>query len=247
MNRSPDSPALPLRAVFFDHDGTLVDSEPIHLALWNAVLEKYRVRLGEPHYRAHYAGMPVRANAEDIVARFSLAVDPLALMAEKNAVTLGYLSRNAFPLMPGVRDAISAFSVLGLRLAVVSATSADRVRATLRAHALEPFFCLAVSSDDVARGKPAPDCYLFALARLGLRAGECIAIEDTEHGLQAALRAGIECIAVPTEMSRQHDFSRAARVADGLADAAAHVRSVFLRRMNGTSDSSRKRELLSSQ
>ena len=228
-----DSPSPPLRAVFLDHDGTLVDSEPIHLALWNTVLEKYRIKLTEQHYRAHHAGMPVRTNAEHIVARFGLPVDPLALMAEKNAVTLAYLSHDAFPLMPGVCDAIGALSALGLELAVVTATSADRVRATLRAHALTPFFSLAVSSDDVAKGKPAPDCYLFALDKLGLRAGECIAIEDTEHGLQAALRAGVECIAVPNEMSRHHDFSRAALVADDLAAAAAHVRSVFLRRKDG--------------
>jgi HAD superfamily hydrolase (TIGR01509 family) len=229
MTQSPP----PLRAVFFDHDGTLVDSEPIHFALWNTILEKYRVRLTEEHYRAHLAGMPVRANAESIVARYGLAVDPLALMAEKNAVTLGYLSHNAFPLMPGARDAIGAFLALGLKLAVVTATGADRIRATLRAHALKPFFSLAVSSDDVANSKPAPDCYLFALDRLGLRAGECIAIEDTGHGLRAASRAGVECVAVPTEMSRHHDFSRAAKVADDLAGAAAHVQSVFLRRQNG--------------
>ncbi|MDR0441489.1 MAG: HAD family phosphatase [Candidatus Accumulibacter sp.] len=235
MNRSSGRASPPpLRAVFFDHDGTLVDSEPIHLTLWNTVLEKHQVRLSERRYKTHYAGMPVRANAEHIAAQFGLAVDPLALMAEKNAITLDYLACNAFPLMPGVREAIGEFSALGLTLAVVTATSADRVQATLRAHVLTPFFSLAVSSDDVAKGKPAPDCYRFALDRLGLRAGECIAIEDTEHGLQAALGAGIECIAVPTEMSRQHDFSQAAKVADNLTDAAAHVRSVFLHRKNGT-------------
>jgi HAD superfamily hydrolase (TIGR01509 family) len=230
MNPTPDrTDPLPLRAVFFDHDGTLVDSEPIHLALWNAILEKYRVRLTERHYMAHHAGLPVRANAERIAARFDLPIDPPALVAEKNAVTRDYLARNAFPLMPGARDAIDDFSALGLKLAVVTATSADRIQATLRAHALEPFFSLAVSSDDVAKGKPSPDGYLFALDRLNLRPGECIAIEDTEHGLQAALHAGIECIAVPTVMSRHHDFSQAALVAPDLTVAAAHVRRVFLR------------------
>jgi HAD superfamily hydrolase (TIGR01509 family) len=224
---------MPLRAVFFDHDGTLVDSEPNHFALWNTILEKYRTRLTERHYRAHHAGLPVRANAEYIVARFGLPVDPSALMAEKNAVTRAYLARNAFPLMPGARNAIDDLAALGLKLAVVTATNADRIQATLRAHALESFFSLAVSSDDVARGKPAPDCYLLALDRLGLRAGECIAIEDTEAGLQAALQAGIACIAVPTEMSRRHDFSQAAMIADDLTAAVVHIRSVSLRRRNG--------------
>jgi HAD superfamily hydrolase (TIGR01509 family) len=234
MNLMPEpTDTMPLCAVFFDHDGTLVDSEPIHFALWNTILEKYRARLSEQHFREHHVGMPVRTDAERIVAHFGLSVDPLTLVAEKNAMTLDYLSRNAFPLMPGARDAIGAFSALGLKLAVVTATSADRVRATLRVHALEPFFSLAVSSDDVAKGKPAPDCYLLALDRLGLQAGECIAIEDTEHGLQAALQAGVACIAVPTEMSRSHDFSRAVMIADNLDSAAAYVRKIFLHRRNG--------------
>ncbi|MDR3220784.1 MAG: HAD family phosphatase [Candidatus Accumulibacter sp.] len=231
MNRSRPAP---LRAILLDHDGTLVDSEPIHFRLWNTVLKKYRISLSERHYQAHHAGMPARANAEDIVARFGLPVDPAALTAEKNAATLGFLARNAFPLMPGVRDALVQFSALGLKLAVVTAANANGVRATLRAHALEPFFSLAVSSDDIANSKPAPDCYLFALDRLGLNAAECMAIEDTEHGVQAAAQAGIECIAVPTEMSRHHDFSGAALRVNDMAAAVACVRDTFLRRKNET-------------
>ena len=103
------------------------------------------------------------------------------------------------------------------------------MQATLRAHALEPLFSLTVSGDDVRNSKPAPDCYLLALDRLGLRAGECMAIEDTEHGLRAAAQAGIECIAVPTGMSRHHDSSRAATVVDDMAAAATHVRDALLR------------------
>jgi HAD superfamily hydrolase (TIGR01509 family) len=212
---------LPLRAILFDHDGTLVDSEPVHFALWNTVLAKYRVHITEQHYKARHAGLPTRANAEDLAARFRLPVASAALAAEKNAATVAYLAHHAFPLMPGVVEAIGEFSALGLKLAVVTGANANGIRATLRAHALESRFCLTVSGDDVRHSKPAPDCYLFALERLGLRADECIAIEDTEHGLQAAAQAGIECIAAPTEMSRHHDFSRAAAVVKDMTAATA--------------------------
>lgn len=220
---------MPLRAILFDHDGTLVDSEPTHFALWNVVLARYGFELSEQHYKAYYAGVPTRANAEDIVLRFGIPADPAALAAEKNAATADYLASNAFPLMPGVRETIAEFSALGLKLAVVTGANARGVQATLRAHALEPLFSLTVSGDDVRNSKPAPDCYLLALDRLGLRAGECMAIEDTEHGLRAAAQAGIECIAVPTGMSRHHDSSRAATVVDDMAAAATHVRDALLR------------------
>ena len=220
---------MPLRAILFDHDGTLVDSEPTHFTLWNTVLARYRFELSEQDYKAYYAGVPTSANAADIVLRFGIPADPAALAAEKNAATADYLAQNAFPLMPGVKEALAEFSARGLKLAVVTGANARGVQATLRAHALEPLFSLTVSGDDVRNSKPAPDCYLLALARLGLRPGECMAIEDTEHGLQAAAQAGIECIAVPTGMSRHHDFSRAATVVDGMAAAAAYVRDALLR------------------
>jgi HAD superfamily hydrolase (TIGR01509 family) len=215
---------MPLRAVLFDHDGTLVDSEPIHFLIWKAVLAPYRFLLTEEQYRERYAGVPTLANARDLVQRFGVAEDPAVLAEAKNAATRDYLRRSAFPLMPGVREAIANFAGLGLRLAVVTGASAFGVDATLRAYGLASHFAVVVSVDDVRHSKPAPDSYLLALERLGLPAGDCLAIEDTEHGLAAATGAGIRCLALPTAMSRHHDFSQAAAVLDGMDAAADYVR-----------------------
>ena len=99
-----------------------------------------------------------------------------------------------------------------------------------RFHRFEALFSVVVSGDDVRHSKPAPDCYLLALARLGLRADECLAVEDTEHGLRAASLAGVGCLAVPTEMSRHHDFSLAAGIFADMAAARAHIQTEFARR-----------------
>ena len=72
--------------------------------------------------------------------------------------------------------------------------------------------------------KPSPDCYLLAVANLGLEPEDCVAIEDTEHGVAAAAAAGVACLAVPNEMSKHHDFSRATQVFSDLVSAAAWVR-----------------------
>jgi HAD superfamily hydrolase (TIGR01509 family) len=211
--------AVTLRAVLFDHDGTLVDSEPIHFLVWKEVLAAYGFALTEEQYRERYAGVPTLANACDLVQRFGVAEDPATLADAKNAATRDYLRRSAFPLLPGVREAIATFTGLGLRLAVVTGASAFGVDATLRAHGLASRFAVVVSVEDVRHSKPAPDCYLLALERLGLPAGDCLAIEDTGHGLAAAAGAGIRCLALPTAMSRHHDFTQAAAVLDGM-DAA---------------------------
>jgi HAD superfamily hydrolase (TIGR01509 family) len=219
---------MALRAVLFDHDGTLVDSEPIHFLAWKEVLAPYGFALTDEQYRERYAGVPTLANARDLVQRFGVAEDPCTLAEAKNAATRDYLRRSAFPLLPGVREAIATFAGLGLRLAVVTGAGAFGVDATLRAHGLAAHFAVVVSGDDVRHGKPAPDCYLLALERLGLPAGDCLAIEDTEHGLAAATGAGIRCLALPTAMSRHHDFSQATAVLDGMDAAADYIRRLHV-------------------
>lgn len=96
-----------------------------------------------------------------------------------------------------------------------------------RRASFEHCFALVVSGDDVRSSKPAPDCYLLALQKLGLNAADCIAIEDTRHGLDAARNAGLRCLALPTAMSMHHDFRHAAAVLDGMPQAVAYVRGLF--------------------
>ena len=215
---------MPIKAIFFDHDGTLVDSEPVHYQLWRDVAATHGVALSEALYRDRYAGIPTADNAVDLVARFSLEATPAALAEAKNLATRRFLACNAFPLMPGVSDLVPWCHGAGLRLAIVTGAGHDGVQSTLRQHALGDYFETVVSGDDVANSKPAPDCYLLAVRRLGLLPSECVAIEDTEHGVNSAAAAGVRCLAVPNEMSRQHDFSQATAVFNDLAAAAAWLR-----------------------
>ena len=214
---------MPIKAIFFDHDGTLVDSEPIHYQLWRDVMAAHGVALAESLYRDCYAGIPTADNAVDLVARFALDATPTALAEAKNLATRRFLEQRAFPLMPGVRAALAQFQRAGMRQAIVTGAGSDGVRTTLRQHSLGDFFETFVSGDDVANSKPAPDCYLFAVRRLGLSPSECVAIEDTEHGVNSAAAAGVRCLAVPNDLSRQHDFGQASAVFADLAAAACWI------------------------
>jgi len=192
---------MSIQAVLFDRDGTLVNSEPVHLELWNSVLRRYGFQLSDQQYKDLYAGVPTPANASDLVRRFGL---------------------------PTVAQTISSFHRLGLKLGVVTGASANGVRVTLRANEFEPLFSLTVSGDDVLNSKPEPDCYLLALERLSLKPEDCVAIEDTEHGLRAAAMAGIKCLVIPTEMSRHHDFSLASAVLPNMNAACDYIQRIYV-------------------
>ncbi|WP_421910668.1 HAD family hydrolase [Marinobacter sp.] len=219
---------MTIQAILFDHDGTLVNSEPVHLKLWNAVLSTYGIQLSEQQYKNLYAGVPTPANASDLVNRFGIPTDAVTLTEAKNLETVRYLEQQSFPLMPGVTRTITSIHRLGLKLGVVTGASANGVQTTLCANEFESLFSLTVSGDDVLKSKPEPDCYLLALERLSLQPEDCIAIEDTEHGLRAAALAGIKCLAIPTVMSKHHDFSLASAVLPDMNAAFEHIQKVYL-------------------
>jgi HAD superfamily hydrolase (TIGR01509 family) len=212
-----------LKAVLFDHDGTLVDSEEVHFQIWKNVLQPHGIDMTADEYKLRYSGIPTPANACDLVSRHGLSVTAAELAGAKNSATAEYLSRTAFPLMPGAKEAVSFFHNAGLKLAVVTGAGRNGVDATINAYELTSSFSTIVSGDDVPRSKPAPDCYLLALQRLGMQAGECIAIEDTQHGIEAATTAGIACYGVRNAMSEGHDFSRATRTFTNLAQARSWI------------------------
>ncbi len=207
----------------FDHDGTLVDSEVVHFDLWNRVLVPYGMALTAAQYQAHYAGVPTAANGADLVSRFGVQEAPEVLAQLKNQTTEVYLQTESFPLMPGVRESMARLQAQGLRLGVVTGARAFAIAATLRAHSMAADFETVVAADDVAASKPAPDCYLLALQRMGLQPHEAVAFEDTEHGVASAIAAGVACVAIPTAMSADHDFSAATVVLPSMLDAVAWV------------------------
>ncbi len=215
--------SIRFRAVLFDHDGTLVDSEGQHFVLWNQVLAPYSFALTLAQYKDFYAGVPTDANALDLVERFGVKESPEVLARLKNESAQAYLQAAAFPLMPGVRASIDQLQATRLRMGVVTGARAYAIAATLRSHDLAAAFETVVSADDVVHSKPAPDCYLLALQRMGLSANDVVAFEDTEHGVAAAIAAGLACVAIPTEMSAGHDFSAATVVVPTMQDAVAWV------------------------
>ncbi len=195
---------MPLEALIFDVDGTLAETEEIHRAAFNAAFAAaglewhWDVALytrlldttgGKERIRRHaeMAGLPIPSAAE--IA---------ALHADKTARYVDLVHGGAVELRPGIAQLLKDAAAAGLRLAIATTTSRPNVDALLAATLKADPFEVIAAGDEVAAKKPAPDVYLLALARLGLPAAACIAIEDTQNGLAAATRAGLRTVITPS-------------------------------------------------
>ena len=181
-------------AVIFDLDGVLVDSESI----WNdAKRELVEARGGRWRPEAARAMMGMSSPEWTRYLRDELGVDmPLDAISDAVVDRLGEIYRQRLPLLPGVTEAVRA---LGARWPLGLASSSNRpiIDLVLSAAGLVDAFPVTVSSEEVARGKPAPDVYLEAARRLGVDPARCAAVEDSSNGLRSAAAAGMTVVALP--------------------------------------------------
>ncbi len=210
---------MKLKAILFDHDGTLVDSEITHFQLWKKVLNKYNVDLSEQSYKDFHSGTPTLKNAEVLIKKYSLPISQKELAAEKENLTHRFFDTNTFPLMPYAKETIQYFHDKGLKLAIVTGAGKAGVESTLTAYHLKQYFGVISTGEDVLISKPDPAVYLLAIKRLGLDAEECVAIEDTENGIKSAVAAGLVCCAVRNVYSASHDLSQATAIFDNMGQA----------------------------
>jgi len=221
-----------LQALIFDVDGTLAETERDgHRPAFNqAFLEhgldwRWDERLygellavtGGKERIAHYAAR----HAPEIAADPGFPALVQRLHRSKTAHYIGRVEQGGLPLRPGVARLIKAARAANIRLAIATTTSPDNVQALLRA-SLAPdapdWFEVIGAGDIVPNKKPAPDIYQWVLARLGLPAASCLAIEDSVNGLQSALGAGLRCLVTPGEYTRHENFAGAWRVLESLEE-----------------------------
>jgi HAD superfamily hydrolase (TIGR01509 family) len=183
-----------VKAVIFDLDGVLIDSEGV----WAKVREEFaRERGGRWHEGAHreMMGMSSTEWSRYMAGELGVRLAPEEISREV-ADRVGEVYRRDLPLLPGAVDAVRR---IGAAWPLGLASSANRplIDLVLEVAGLAPLFRVTTSSEEVARGKPAPDVYLEAAARLGVEPREAAAVEDSTNGLLSARAAGLGVIAVP--------------------------------------------------
>jgi beta-phosphoglucomutase len=187
---------MPARAVLFDFNGTLSDDEPIVCAIFQELFAERGRPLSTETYFSELAG----TSDPEIVRAWLGAEDP-ALVAAKVERYRARVEDGSTVYEPA-REALRA-AAAEAAVAVVSGATRAEIAPALAAAGLDEVISVTVTAEDVSRSKPDPEGYLIALELLGAGADGSIAFEDSEPGIEAALAAGLRCVAVLGTLPRE--------------------------------------------
>jgi HAD superfamily hydrolase (TIGR01509 family) len=202
-----------IRAVVFDFDGVIANSEPLHFLALRDVLAGEGLTLSERDYYARYLGFDDVAALEAIGAESgAFGPEQVASLASRKAMRFEELEANASVLFPGAADAVRRVAA-SVPIGIASGARREEILRVLEASALTHLFAAIVGAEDTPRSKPDPAPYVQAVRLLAdaaggarLRAADCVAVEDSHWGLESARVAGLRTVAVthtykPTELA----------------------------------------------
>lgn len=215
------SPSPSIRAVVFDLDGLLVNTEELYQHVGGELLRR-RGRTFGPDLLDAMMGRPQQVSLQIMIDWHGLDDTIEALAAETREIFAGLLDTR-LETMPGAVPLLDGLAARGLPRAVATSSGPDFAHDVLGRVGLRDQFAFVLTSADVVRGKPDPEIYLAAAGRLGVEPGAMLVLEDSQTGCRAAVAAGAVTVAVPGGHSRRHDFGGAALVADSLADPRIHA------------------------
>ena len=219
-----------LNAIVFDMDGLMVDSEPLSQQAWDEYLRPYGHQLTE-EIVSSIIGLRADVSTPTIKDLFNLSED-VATIISKRAAIYSQIRANGVPVMPGL---VALHAEIGRRqIPWAVATSSPRAHAEEILHQLGlKDQCRAIAAgNEVSHGKPHPEIYQLAAARLGIPPQHCLALEDSGPGSLAAVRAGMTVIAIPNVQTKTADFSHVHYQYNSLHDVLANLDMFFGR--NGT-------------
>ena len=205
-----------IRALVFDFDGVILDTESSDLRAWREVFEEHGAELTLAVWAQVIGTQEHHFDPiQHLELLLGMPVDRAGVAASHARRTMELTERQQ--LLPGVRELVSYARVQGIKLAVASSSSRVWVEGHLEKRGIRGDFDCVCCREDVARTKPYPDLYLAALACLGVSALETVALEDSPNGIAAARAAGIYVVALPNPVTAELDLSGADRHLESLA------------------------------
>ena len=193
-----------IRAVIFDFDGVISDSEPAHYQAFNQLLADYGVCLSKEQYYSKYLGTTDAELLRMVSTEYDTDYNGLSMdeLVSRKAVIFAELIAKEDHIIEGVEQLLKSLSENNLRIAICSGASAEDINVMLKGANLKKYFEVIVSADDVEKGKPDPAGYILTLQKLNqtesdpIQPNQTAAIEDSHWGLEAAAAAGMHTIAL---------------------------------------------------
>ena len=206
------------KAVIFDLDGVIIDSEPIHMEIMNGILGQWDVKVPLEEYDTYVGKREVKVWGA-IKKNYGLSYE-IEEIIQQNAlkITEYFEKATEVPIVAGIPELLDALHAEGISCAVGSSSSLTNIQLTLNHIPNKQHFKAIVSGSQVAHGKPYPDIFLKAAETLGVAPADCAVIEDSEAGMQAAKRAGMYCIAYLNPTSGKQDLSVSDKIVHAITE-----------------------------
>lgn len=212
-----DNATSVLRAILFDYDGLVVDTERTAADAVIAHVAEHGGTLSYAEMGHLFGSTEVDHLWEDLIGSVCEGRLTLATLEAHLGATLPEVN-DALPPLPGVRELLAEARAAGLRTGLGTGSDRATVTPRLERHGLLELFDVIVTRADVARGKPAPDIFLEAARLLGVEPGACLVLEDSPHGCEAALAAGMRVVACPSVVTAHCAFPEGVTLVGSLFD-----------------------------
>lgn len=211
------------QAIVFDMDGLLLDSERLSMEIFNQTCLNFDLA-PQPELYYQLIGTNESLSRQILQEGFPASIDLDEFRACWSQQYETRISAAPIPLKPGAREFLERVADEKIPAAVATSTATERARRKLDRNGLLKYFQTVVGGDQVSRSKPAPDIYLRAAAELNSSPAECLALEDSENGVRAAVSAGMRVIQVPDLVSPSQELLALGHlILDDLHAVSAHV------------------------
>ena len=200
---------MPLKAVLFDMDGVIVDTEPLHRKAYFKMFDELAIEVSEDLYTS-FTGASTKKVCTTIIKKFDLKQNHEDLAAIKRVYFKDYFYNDAdFNLIPGVKKLIENYYENGVKLILASSASMVTIDMVFEKFDLEKYFIGKISGADLKESKPHPEIFLLAAEIANEPKGNSMVIEDSTNGIAAAHAAGIFCTAYKSEHSSGQNYEKA--------------------------------------
>lgn len=198
-----------LKAVIFDMDGVIIESEPLHHVAYHNMFKDVNIKVSTPLYES-FTGKSTINVCKQICELYNLEETPEYLVSLKRK-HFDYIFNNDtnFDLIDGVLDIIQEYHNNGLTLVLASSATMSSIERIFNKFDLNPYFKAKLSGADLKQSKPHPEIFMNAVKETGYKTQECIVIEDSTSGIAAAKGAGVFCVGFDSFHSKNQDYSKA--------------------------------------
>lgn len=191
-----------IKALIFDMDGVILNSMPMHIAIWKKIFQKRKLPKLTLKEFEKYNGTSTKEIAEKIIKKYNLKEKPDDIVKEKRKIEEKMMDKK-IRLFPDALPSIKKLRKSGYKLAIATSAMPPMVRYVRKRFKLQKYFDTIVYSAQVKHSKPAPDLFLLASKKLEIKPEYCAVVEDALNGIEAANKAGMTSIAITNTFKKE--------------------------------------------